>query len=80
LEHFPDSDWSGLEEFSLEDLLVKLVAEASALNGAYLDLRSNQAYLRTAQVYRDILRIAENIRSLSAREISGINNFIHYWF
>jgi len=72
LEDFPDADWAGIEEFSLEDLLTKLVAEASTLNGAYLDLRANQAYLSTATIYRDVLRIAENVRSLSTRAFSGI--------
>lgn len=73
LENFPDSDWAGIEEFSLEDLLVKLQAQASTLNGAYLDLRANQAYLATATIYRDILRVAENIRTIRTREISRFN-------
>ena len=74
LEHYNDKDWAGLKPYSLERLLAEVVAEASTLNGTYLDLRAREAFLDTAQVYRDVLRIANNIRSISSRKSRSNHN------
>ena len=60
-ETYADKSWAGLQEFSLDDLLIKLVAESSQLNGQYLDLRAKNAYLKTSDVYRDIRNLAKNV-------------------
>lgn len=78
IEFYSDKNWAGLAPFSLDDLLVRLSAEASTQNGQYLDLRSNQAFLATATIYRDVLRIAQNLGLNPRRTVSRISNYDAY--
>lgn len=69
-DKYPDADWTGLQTGSMEWLMALLVAEASDLNGLYLDLRANNAYISSATVRKDIRDIASNL-GLILRERSG---------
>jgi hypothetical protein len=69
-ELYPDADWSGLRTGTFEWLMAKVVAEMSVLNGQYLDLRSDNAYLSTANVRKDIRDIAANL-GLTPNERAG---------
>lgn len=60
-ELYPDADWTGLRTGTFEWLLAQIVAEASILNGEYLELRANNAYLESANVRKDVRDIASNL-------------------
>lgn len=60
-EIYPDAEWTGLRTGSFEWLMSQIVAEVSVLNGQYLDLRANNAYLSTAVVRKDVRDIASNL-------------------
>lgn len=60
-ELYTDKDWSGLRTGTFEWLLSQIVAEISVLNGQYLDLRADNAYLSTATLRTDIRAIAANL-------------------
>jgi len=74
LEKYSDKSWSGLQVGSLEYLISQLVAEASSLNSQYLDFRSLQSYLETSTIYRDVLRIAENVGLFPQQSLGAVCN------
>lgn len=58
---YPDADWTGLRTGTFEWLMAQIVAEVATLNGQYLDLRSDNAYLSSANVRKDVRDIASNL-------------------
>jgi hypothetical protein len=60
-ELYPDASWTGLRTGTFEWLLAQIVAEVSTLNGEYLELRANNAYLETANVRKDVRDITSNL-------------------
>ena len=56
-EIYPDAEWTGLRTGSFEWLMSQIVAEVSVLNGQYLDLRANNAYLSSLNLKEILLAI-----------------------